>query len=873
MRSGSTRHRSVDSDAAVDAKRQRVASFGAKGKENAGDGAGVGKQQPTRRSRRLSHFATSKTVPEVADGVPSRCISSPERPSGSAWEMRDAGRDVTSLIVDSITNQCSPLDLRNAALVCKEWRSMLGYAPAVASTLRGNDASAISKMVRAEGADSAVQHHITDFIRVLERAEATDSEDYNLRKSWRPMDDHLPATTVELGLIWMCAFRLSWEDHAQQMIDAWLSVIAGGVRDVNGNMDIELDAIDFIGPRDPDLYWFIPERTDFPCMRDTVRRISDVLLPRLGEIIDRAMKMGNDIAEYDRRVPHSSRAALEAEGVLDDTCRAVRRDCDFLMAYSLVIHAVFHEFPREASVHVRSLLPLPRMKSIYTYRTIPDHADDPDHLPYVFMFSDSSIANGGVAEVIAEAIMGLGNLVKDGNGQPDGLRDFFSDQMGGELDELRAARSVCDRIETRDRKTKVVCSLPKVAASELSWLMPLSDPDGYAGGLPGFAAFDQYEMQEMQFNCLYLLHELLNTNVHFDGTLIMDILVRLVAVNYDHNVPSRRNCHPLSLVNKLACRQLADLKPHAQVIVDALDSLDPLVFDEAITAFGFLGDQAEPHLDHFLERTMNTMNTKRQETRDRVVQSVYEHRHRLNDHHLRRIVLGLMLCDITIVVTSLEVVRVLCKAEENDEHRIRIMFQMFQNMALFASIICRGDSSDGFRSPPIPPPTTDTHHLLLNGGSYLLEAMQYVFSRFPKELQDGQVELLDKYSRDWQSRIDFGYAEKESLKVSQERYYRITNLHLRVMFEKDVSPELAMEHMLEMFDNQADYAKIEAYKVARTEAFSRGRQELRNRLSQFPELAEEYDSLLSSDDEEDTLNGDDGNSDASEDIENSPALD
>ena len=86
---------------------------------------------------------------------------------------------------------------------------MLGYAPAVASTLRGNDASAISKMVRAEGADSAVQHHITDFIRVLERAEATDSEDYNFnfRYLWRPMEDHLPATTVELGLIWMCAFR------------------------------------------------------------------------------------------------------------------------------------------------------------------------------------------------------------------------------------------------------------------------------------------------------------------------------------------------------------------------------------------------------------------------------------------------------------------------------------------------------------------------------------------------------------------------------------------------------------------------------------------------------------------------------------------
>ena len=787
--------------------------------------------------------------------------------------MRDAGRDITSLIVDSITKHCGPLDLRNAALVCKEWRSMLGYAPAVASTLRGNDASAISKMVRTEGADSAVQHHITDFIRVLERAEATDSEDYNrrLQHDWRPMDDHLPATTVELGLIWMCAFRLSWDDHAQQMIDAWLSVIAGGVRDVNGNMDIELDAIDFIGPRDPDLYWFIPERTDFPCMRDTVRRISDVLLPRLGEIIDRAMKMGNDIAEYDRRVPLSSRAALEAEGVLDDTCRAVRRDCDFLMAYSLVIHAVFHEFPREASVHVRSLLPLPRMKSIYTYRTIPDHADDPDHLPYVFMCSYSSIAHGGVAEVIAEAIMGLGNLVQDGNDEPDGLRDFFSDQM--DLDELRVARSLDDRIDVRDRKAKVVRSLPKVAASDLSWLIPLSDPDGYAGGLPGFAAFDQYAIQEVQFDCLFLLCALLDTNVHFDGTLIMDILVRLVAVNYDANffAQSRPDCHPLSLVNKLACRQLADLKPHAQVIVDALGSLDPLVFDEAITAFGFLGDQAEPHMDHFLERTM--MNTKRQETRDRVVQSLYEHRHRLNDHHLRMIALGLMLCDITIVVTSLEVVRVLCKAEENDEHRIRIMFQMFQNMALFASIICRGASSDGFRSPPIPPPTTATHHLLLNGGSYLLEAMQYVFSRFPKELQDGQVENLDNFSRDWQSRIDFGYAEKESLEVSQERYYRITNLHLRVMFEKDVSPELAMDHMLEMFDNQADRAKIEAYKVARTEAFSRGRQELRNRLSQFPELAEEYDSLLSSDDEEDTLNGDDGNSDASEDIENSPALD
>ena len=363
------------------------------------------------------------------------------------------------------------------------------------------------------------------------------------------------------------------------------------------------------------------------------------------------------------------------------------------------------------------------------------------------------------------------------------------------------------------------------------------------------------------------MYELLNTNVHFDGTLIMDILVRLVAVNYDYNTPSRPDCHPLSLVNKLACRQLADLKPHAQVIVDALGSSVPLfVFDEAITAFGFLGDQAEPHLDHFLERTM--MNTKRQETRDRVVQSVYEHRHRLNDHHLGKIVLGLMRCDITIVVTSLEVVRVLCKAEENGEHRIRIMIQMFRSMVSMAVIIWRGDSSDSSG---------------LNGGSYLLEAMQYVFSRFSKELQDGQVELLDKCYREW-PHIDFGHVEKESSKesweVSQEWYPRkgcprprITFLHLRVMFEKDVSPELAMDHMLEMFDNQADRAKIEAYKVARIEAFSRGRQELRNRLSQFPELAEEYDSLLSSDDEEDTLNGDDGNSDASEDIENSPALD
>ena len=382
------------------------------------------------------------------------------------------------------------------------------------------------------------------------------------------------------------------------------------------------------------------------------------------------------------------------------------------MAYSLVIHAVFHEFPREASVHLRSLLPLPRMKNIDAHTTI---------------------AIGGVPEVIAEAIMGLGKFVQDGNDEPDGLRDFFSDQMGGELDELRAARSVCDRIDTRDRKTKVVRSLPKVAASDLSWLIPLSDPDGYAGDLPGFAAFDQYEMQEMQFDCLYLLWELLETNVHFDGTLIMDILVRLVAVNYDYNTPSRPDCHPLSLVNKLACRQLADLKPHAQVIVDALDSLDPLVFDEAITAFGFLGDQAEPHLDHFLERTI--YNTKRQETRDRVVQSVYEHRHRLNDDHLRRIVvLGLMLCDITIVVTSLEVVRVLCKAEENDEHRIRIMSQMFQNMALFASIICRGDSSDGFRSPPIPPPTTATPHLLLNGGSDCLNSRNWPRSTIPYAL-------------------------------------------------------------------------------------------------------------------------------------------
>ena len=854
MRSGSTRHRSVDSDAAVDAKRQRVASFGAKGKENAGVGAGVGKQQPTRRSRRLSHFATSKTVPEVADGVPSRCVSSPERPSGSAWEMRDAGRDITSLIVDSITKHCSPLDLRNAALVCKEWRSMLGYAPAVASTLRGNDASAISKMVRAEGVDPAIQHHITDFVRVLERAEATDSEDYGHRCHWRPMDDHLPATTVELGLIWMCAFRLSWEDHAQQMIDAWFSVIAAGVRDENGAMD-SYWTHGFIGPRDPELHYFIPERTtEFPFMRETVRRISDVLLPRLGEIIDRALKIAAKHSDF-----------VDEDGFLDNH-RAVRKDHDFVMAYSLVIHAVFHEFPREASAHVRSLLPFTRMKE--------------------FEDLHGSIADDGIVEIIAEAIMELGNFVQDeNNDEPDGLRDFFSQQM--ELDELRVAHiSTLNRIETRDRKAKVLRSLPKIAASDLSWLIPLSDPYGYAGDLPGFADFDQYDIQEMQFDCLYLLWELLDTNVHFDGTLIMDILVRLVAVNYDANAPTRPDCHPLSLVNKLACRQLADMKPHAQVIVDALDSLDPLVFDEAITAFGFLGDQAEPHLDHFLEQT--TMRTKRQETRDRVVQSVYEHRHRLKDLHLCRIVLGLMICDIRKVVTSLEVVRVLCKTEENGEHRKRTMQIMFEHMLMMAPMIWRCDSSD-------------SSSCLVNGGSYVLEAMQYVFSRFSKESQAAMVTSLDERSRDWQSHIDFGHAEKESsneslevsqykesldkeslekvsqykecLEVSQKRYRRITCLHLSVMFKKDVSPELAMDHMLEMFDNQADRAKIEAYKVARIKAFSRGRQELRNHLSLYPELAEEYDLLLSSDDEEDTLNGDDGNSDASEDIENSPALD
>jgi len=200
---------------------------------------------------------------------------------------------------------------------------------------------------------------------------------------------------------------------------------------------------------------------------------------------------------------------------------------------------------------------------------------------------------------------------------------------------------------------------------------------------------------------------------------------------------------------------------------------------------------------------------------------------------------------------------------------------MCENMLRMASMIRRGDSSD-------------SSNCVTNGGSYALEAMQYVFSRFSKESQAAMITSLDERSRDWQSHTDFGHAEKESsnesLEVSQykesleevsqhKRYLRITCLHLSVMFKKDVSPELAMDHMLEMFDNQADRAKIEAYKVARIEAFSRGRQELRNKLSEFPELADEYDFLLSSDDEEDTLNGDDGNSDASEDIENSPALD
>ena len=119
MKTRSARHRVTDGVAAIDVNRKRSATGEMKGQQNgAGDGS-VGNQPPAgylqrlwawlrrpqargktnhhiRRSRRLSHFATLKTMPELAD-VPSKCISSPAYRSGSAWEMEYAGKDMMTL--------------------------------------------------------------------------------------------------------------------------------------------------------------------------------------------------------------------------------------------------------------------------------------------------------------------------------------------------------------------------------------------------------------------------------------------------------------------------------------------------------------------------------------------------------------------------------------------------------------------------------------------------------------------------------------------------------------------------------------------------------------------------------------------------------
>lgn len=323
---------------------------------------------------------------------------------------------------------------------------------------------------------------------------------------------------------------------------------------------------------------------------------------------------------------------------------------------------------------------------------------------------------------------------------------------------------------------------------------------------------------------------LLDTEVQFDGNLIMDRLVRLV--------PFDRGPELLWAINELVRRELTDLRPDAHVIADVLDRPNYMkTRDQAITAFGLLGDEAEPHLDRFMEQMKEVLV---QETGDRFVQTLYEHRYRLKQNHLRDIILCLNESDwIPEIVTALETVRVLCKTEED---ATQIMYTMFYEMLDLTSEI----DDDGQSYFPC------------NGGNYLFEAIQYVALRVDEPTRREILQYLRANSKG---------------PSSQNPYRWLSMLHIRAMIEKDVSPALALDHMLEMYDNNDGDRRrrddIVDYKVEQLEIFNEGRRKLRSeycdRLAELRLQAEDAFDFLSSSDEEDA--DDDRDSTGSEDIE------
>ena len=843
MKTRSARHRVTDGVAAIDVNRKRSATGEMKGQQNgAGDGS-VGNQPPAgylqrlwawlrrpqargktnhhiRRSRRLSHFATLKTMPELAD-VPSKCISSPAYRSGSAWEMEYAGKDMMTLLGDAMKSSCSPSDLRNAALVCKEWRSMLGYAPAVASILRGDDAFAIAKMLAAKDIESVVQHHISDFVRVLARTAETEED-----------DTFLATSVADLGNIWMFAFKLSWNSHAEQMIEAWLKVFVTRVREMHlmcSDGDPINAAITCIGPvdrNDADVDARLVLHMD---LRQTVRRIGEALVPRLGDIIDRASRRLNNIMQSLNNLwLHRFHDFIGSPSHVDPsesfaTREAVEVDIDNLVAYSLVIRAVFLEFPREASVHLRSLLPLLSIEfdEVQGYLLfefgvqnafigIREKYLSPGgrYATYVKTMQE----NFSVVINITDALLAMQKVVKNG-WEPDGLHDALLQALLG---------------SSGDKKLELVRAFPTVAARNLSWLYEaITLPDDYVHDEEAGRDADVWDHIEAGVNLVCCL---LDTEVQFDGNLIMDRLVRLV--------PFDRGPELLWAINELVRRELTDLRPDAHVIADVLDRPNYMkTRDQAITAFGLLGDEAEPHLDRFMEQMKEVLV---QETGDRFVQTLYEHRYRLKQNHLRDIILCLNESDwIPEIVTALETVRVLCKTEED---ATQIMYTMFYEMLDLTSEI----DDDGQSYFPC------------NGGNYLFEAIQYVALRVDEPTRREILQYLRANSKG---------------PSSQNPYRWLSMLHIRAMIEKDVSPALALDHMLEMYDNNDGDRRrrddIVDYKVEQLEIFNEGRRKLRSeycdRLAELRLQAEDAFDFLSSSDEEDA--DDDRDSTGSEDIE------
>ena len=106
----------------------------------------------------------------------------------------------------------------------------------------------------------------------------------------------------------MFAFKLSWNSHAEQMIEAWLKVFVTRVGEMHlmcsdGDPILLNAAITCIGPVDRNDLDVDARLVLHMDLRQTVRRIGEALVPRLGDIIDRASRRLNNIMQSLNNTP------------------------------------------------------------------------------------------------------------------------------------------------------------------------------------------------------------------------------------------------------------------------------------------------------------------------------------------------------------------------------------------------------------------------------------------------------------------------------------------------------------------------------------------------------------------------------------------